>query len=279
MKTLDIEPTTICNLKCPFCFGPKTTSNKTEININTWKSVIIKFMNHGVKNIVVSGGEPTLYKNINELLRFIKDLNLNIILSTNGRFTKKIFELADVCDWISLPIDAVTKNISHIMRTDKYPASKILETAKSLKKYNPKIKIKIGTVATKKNIDEIYKIGCLLESNSNILDTWKIYQYTPRRKFKENKIANELPDESYNKIVKLISTRFSEKIKIVSSSNLSRKNAYCFIYHNGDINLVNVGNDFNDLYVGSALELENINMEMILSILNHNHKSNFESTY
>ncbi len=66
IKSLDIEPTTICNLKCPFCFGPKVVSKKTELNIDIWKNAISKFRNQGVENIVISGGEPLLYDNILE---------------------------------------------------------------------------------------------------------------------------------------------------------------------------------------------------------------------
>jgi MoaA/NifB/PqqE/SkfB family radical SAM enzyme len=280
IKSLDIEPTTICNLNCPFCFGPKIERNNSEIDFEIWKKALKKFKNMGVENIIISGGEPLLYKNIFELVEFLKNEQFNIVLSTHGRFKKKIFQIAKYCNWISLPIDGVSKEIIKIMRTDNYSNKEIIQTAKELKMKFNDVKIKIGTVATKKNIHEIIEIGKLLENNKSYFDTWKIYQYTPRRKHKNMKLEHTVSNKEFENLENLIKNNIElDSNRIVFSSNKSRKNAYTFIYHNGDVNLVNIGVHLKDLLVGNINDLKSLDINKINSQLSLNHLFNYNKTY
>ena len=67
--------------------------------------------------------------------------------------------------------------------------------------------------------------------------------------------------------------------KIVFSSNESRKNAYAFIYQNGDINIVNVGDSFDDILVGNISNFDKMDFQQIDELLNSNHYSNYTNTY
>lgn len=279
IKTLDIEPTTICNLNCPFCFGPKVEKRETEIDLQIWKDALLKFRNKGVENIVISGGEPLIYHRIVELVKYLKLINFNIVISTHGRYKEKLFEVAPYCDWISLPIDGISSEMSSLMRTDSYPISEILATALELKNTHSNLKIKIGTVATRKNIQEIIEIGKLLAGNQKYFDTWKIYQYTARRKHKNNKESLSVTDKEFADLANLINGTLPTEMKIVYSSNESRRNAYTFIYQNGDVNLVNVGDSFDDLLVGNIDDFDRINFQMIYELLKSNHYSNYSDTY
>ncbi|MGI6479921.1 MAG: radical SAM protein [Salinivirgaceae bacterium] len=279
IKTLDIEPTTICNLNCPFCFGPKVKKREVEIDLQVWKNALYKFRNKGVENIVISGGEPLMYNRIVELVKYLKHLNYRIVISSHGRYKEKLFEVAPYCDWISLPIDGITPEINHIMRTDNYPVSKIIATASELKSKHSNLKIKIGTLVTQKNIQEIIEVGNVLQDNSKCFDTWKIYQYTPRRKNKKNEKSLYISDKEFFDFSTLIKTSVSTKMKIVFSSNESRRNAYAFIYQNGDLNIVNIGDGFDDILVGNISDFNEINFQQIDELLNSNHYSNYTNTY
>lgn len=279
IKSLDIEPTTICNLKCPFCFGPKVVKKTTELDIEIWKDALLKFKNQGVQNVVISGGEPLLYENILDLVKFLKKSGFNIVVSTHGRFKQKVFEIAPYCDWISLPIDGFNQKTISIMRTDNYNNNQIIMTADELKKSFANLKIKIGTVVTRKNMHEILSIGKFLEKEKLSFDTWKIYEYTPRRKFKDFKDELCISTEKFNSLCIELKNLISKDIRVVFSSIESRRNAYTFIYHNGDVNLVNVGKHFGDLKAGNIQNFDDIDFQKIYSILNSNHISNFDKTY
>lgn len=279
LRTIDIEPTTICDLQCPFCFGPKIAPRKTEVKFDIWKTAMLKFKEYGAKNIVISGGEPLLYNHILELVMYLKGLDYNIVLSTHGRNKMKLIDIAAYCDWVSLPIDAITEEMTTIMRTDNYSVNNIIDTAKALKMKYSNIKIKIGTVITKKNIDEIYSIKKILDENLDAFDTWKLYQYTPRRKHKHLKNDLLVSDDEYLRLCLNIVESNTNRSRIVYSSNLSRQNAYTFIYHDGEVNLVNCGPDFGDIKAGNINELDQINFRLIEESLSKNHGLNFNNTY
>ncbi|MDB5282450.1 MAG: radical S-adenosyl methionine domain containing 2 Pfam: Radical, partial [Bacteroidota bacterium] len=209
----------------------------------------------------------------------LKYLNFNVVLSTHGRKEKKLFEVAKFCDWVSLPIDGYSNAMTGLMRTDNHPNSKIFNTGNALKSNFKHLKIKIGTVANKKNIQEIFEIGKLLEQNMNCFDTWKIYQYTPRRKHKTHRDSLVISDDEFGELTSLIKERISKDMRIVYSSNEARKNAYTFVYQNGDVNLVNIGDSFGDLLVGNINNFESINFSKIESILGSNHQTNYDITY
>ena len=279
LKSLDIEPTTICNLACPFCFGPHVNFKEVSLDIEIWFSALENFRKMGVENVIFSGGEPLLYKKIIELVKHAKQLGYNIVISTHGRLKEKTFEVAEYCDWISMPIDGVSYETILNMRTDETQNAHIIDMAKELKKTFGHIKIKIGTVATKKNIHEIIDIGKLLENNIDYFNTWKIYQYTPRRKFKSNNELLSVSNVDFNLLQNKISGIFPKNMRIVYSSNKSRSNAYTFIYQNGDVNLVNIGKDFDDMKVGNICHFNDINFELIKQKLNDNHSLNYCNTY
>ena len=70
-KYVDLEFTARCNLKCGFCFGPVDHGRKElDLKPRFWVGVIDELHRRGCEGIVVSGGEPTLYPALAELLGY-----------------------------------------------------------------------------------------------------------------------------------------------------------------------------------------------------------------
>ena len=74
---LVVEPTMECNLKCSFCF---THNQPDSFDLTEFKKEIRKYKNRLVS---ISGGEPTLYKELPELIKLIAKNNIPL-LATNG---------------------------------------------------------------------------------------------------------------------------------------------------------------------------------------------------
>ncbi len=74
---LVIEPIYECNLNCPICF---TYGQKSEITIDEIKKEISKYRN---KIVSISGGEPTLCKDLVEIIKIVSERNIPL-LATNG---------------------------------------------------------------------------------------------------------------------------------------------------------------------------------------------------
>ena len=80
--------TSNCMLNCPFCsqgINPKKT-----IALDDAKIVLKKLKRLGVKSVTYTGGEPLLYKNLYELLKYGKSIGFEQIIVSNGLMLNKI---------------------------------------------------------------------------------------------------------------------------------------------------------------------------------------------
>ena len=74
-----------CNFRCPFCHNSQLLGSGAEKLMNEEDLVSFLKSRRGLLDAVcISGGEPTLTKNLEALLRGIKDLGYSIKLDTNG---------------------------------------------------------------------------------------------------------------------------------------------------------------------------------------------------
>ena len=91
-----IEPTSACNLRCVMCFQCDTSFTKKPymgvMSLDFFKKVIDEAVAGGTKAITLaSRGEPTLNKNIGEMLKYTKDKFFEVKVNTNGtKLTEKI---------------------------------------------------------------------------------------------------------------------------------------------------------------------------------------------
>lgn len=72
-----------CNFKCPYCRGV----NKTELSFNEFKNQLDLLNNSGgIINIRLSGGEPTLNKELEKMVSYARSIPAiqHIAISTNG---------------------------------------------------------------------------------------------------------------------------------------------------------------------------------------------------
>jgi len=82
-----------CNLGCYFCDDEKHRGN---FDVLTQEELLEKLKNFTCKQVVITGGEPTIY-NLNELIGFLQDEGYYVCVESNG------YELGNVkkADWIT----------------------------------------------------------------------------------------------------------------------------------------------------------------------------------
>ena len=74
-----------CNWRCPFCHNSELLAGKGEALME--EAEFFKFLASRkglLEGVAVSGGEPTLYKQLPEFLKRIKELGFAVKLDTNG---------------------------------------------------------------------------------------------------------------------------------------------------------------------------------------------------
>ncbi|AAP95492.1 radical SAM protein [[Haemophilus] ducreyi] len=68
-----------CNLACPWC-----DTNYNEYQKWTLEMILAKVKSYTAKNIIITGGEPTLYANLTILLEQLKNAGYWLAIETNG---------------------------------------------------------------------------------------------------------------------------------------------------------------------------------------------------
>ena len=261
---VDFQVTKNCNLNCQFCCG--ADKSKKDVNIDTIESVINKLALAGVDRIVLTGGEPLIRNDIDKIIKYIKERNINIYLSTNGYFLMDHLKVIDKnIDCIGLPLDGYYENTNAKMTRKNNQKKITLESIKMIKQSNPNIIVKVGTVVSKINIEELEQIGNLLFKSKNMSpDVWRLYQFTPLGVGKNNYKKFEIMDEKFYEVVKKLKNKFSN-YNIGSLSNEESNDTYVFIAPNMDV--VCLTND-NYVTLGNACEMNVDDIKMLKKNLN-----------
>lgn len=124
------EITHKCNQNCPHCY----LGDKKEVELET--AIIRKVLNEcktlGTREVVISGGEPTLHKDWRSILRYALKLQFSIQLeTTNTKLKDDDINLLRKISEVHLSIDAPPGRES-VIRTPKYN-HEIVEFTKKLK--------------------------------------------------------------------------------------------------------------------------------------------------
>jgi organic radical activating enzyme len=138
--SINLDLTTACNYRCDHCIDWDILNTKHRHDEETLRSSIITMVERGLRSVIlIGGGEPTIYPGFSDFVRFLKDLELQIAVVSNGSRGDKLFEIADVLeprDWVRLSLDAGSDTLFRAMHK---PVKKSL-TLDEICEWIPKIK-------------------------------------------------------------------------------------------------------------------------------------------
>lgn len=123
-----------CNFRCEFCHNGDLVLGKGEQQEIEESAVIQKIRNkkHLYEAVVITGGEPTLFTDLDKIIRLIKkETGLPVKLDTNGTSPEKIEQLISekLVDYIAMDIKNDFNNYETIVNV-KINVSKIQESIK-----------------------------------------------------------------------------------------------------------------------------------------------------
>jgi len=74
-----------CNARCRFCYIQNETElERPELKLDEWKGIIDQAKQMGSYTVTLSGGEPTLYPYLIELVRYVRKKRMIPFTTTNG---------------------------------------------------------------------------------------------------------------------------------------------------------------------------------------------------
>ena len=81
-KTMQIEITTMCPLRCPQCFIHEFPHKHMDMQL--FKNIIEEASLLGVKSVVLFGGEPLCHPNVEDMINYVICKNINVFIYTSG---------------------------------------------------------------------------------------------------------------------------------------------------------------------------------------------------
>ncbi len=146
MYYLRISLLKACNFNCFYCRPPsiKDYDQRDFTSPGTFKSAIRLLFRMGIGKVRFTGGEPTLYKSLPELISFTKSLSGNIktAITTNGRLLERLApSLADAgLDSVNVSLDTVNpRKFKSITSVDCF--DKVVAGINAAIKYIPDVKL------------------------------------------------------------------------------------------------------------------------------------------
>lgn len=233
---IDYKITGACNENCKFCWD--FCKNQQPKNIENIKHALYAIRSAGIKILSLTGGEPLCYPKIDEVLRYSFNIGLKIYLSTNGLLLDKHIEtISRTVTLIGLPLDSHNDLLD--MGRKQGMVTQTSNNISMIRKKNQNIKIKIGTVLSKKNKKDVLKIGSLLFNSPYPPDNWRVYQFTPMGNSINYADDFYINDNCFNLIASELYKKFEEKVSFLSSKDVN--DSYVFITPHLDLCTIKKG--------------------------------------
>ena len=97
--SINLDLTTACNYRCDHCIDWDILNTKHRHDEETLRSSICTMVERGLRSVIlIGGGEPTIYPGFADFVRFLKDLELQVAVVSNGSRGDVLLEIADVLD-------------------------------------------------------------------------------------------------------------------------------------------------------------------------------------
>jgi pyruvate formate lyase activating enzyme len=88
-----------CNMKCPYCHNAELVTEPLNSTRIVNEKDVLSFLDNRVdklEGLAITGGEPTMHKDLPEFMKKVRDRGFKIKLDSNGSFPKRISNILDM---------------------------------------------------------------------------------------------------------------------------------------------------------------------------------------
>jgi pyruvate formate lyase activating enzyme len=197
-----------CNLRCPFCHNWRIVVDPKPPFLNEEAALkILEERKKFVDAVVITGGEPTIHKDLPKFLKRLKEKGFAVKLDTNGFNAQMVEECLPYVDYVALDVKT---SLEKYERLGARNTTELLHTIEILR--TGKVECEFRTTVVPSLVDEgdIVKIGELVRG----VQTFALQQF----------IADDVMDKSLS--VKPYSTEsiagFAETMKKFAGNTILR---------------------------------------------------------
>lgn len=266
--------TSYCNLRCSHCWiSPEYIDNDEapkEADFGLLKDIIGQAMPMGLKSIKITGGEPFLSKNINQLIIYAFSKKLAIDIETNATLIDEAmarFLKENSVNHIAVSLDGPNQEIHERIRNKNGCFKKTMEGIKALKKCGLNVQVimslcrdNAGYLEETISLTERYgvnsfKINCISDiSRGEALKekgmTLRASDYIELN----NKVENEIQPKHKIRIIFDIPPAFKALKNIKTEKCVCGIKNILGIMPDGDISICGIGKVLTSLRLGSMQE-------------------------
>ncbi len=203
-----------CNFRCPYCH------NKDLVDIDESKLEMIseesffEFLKKREKildGVCITGGEPTLQKDLGLFLKKIKDLGLEVKVDSNGTNPLVIKNLCkkDLVDFLAIDYKTEWNKYSELVGVDL--VEKVKDTFEFLMGWDKEWEIRTTVVPGVHDVDLLKKMGegLLTISKGNKKLRWYLQKFLPSNCLDEKFLKIETwSDEEFEEMFKKVRKEF-----------------------------------------------------------------------
>jgi MoaA/NifB/PqqE/SkfB family radical SAM enzyme len=123
--SINLDLTTACNYACDHCIDWDTLNSGISYDDARLRASLASMAERGMRSVIlIGGGEPTVYPGFVAMVRFLKSLDQQVAVVSNGSRNERIHEVVDCLDendWVRLSLDAGTDATFQAMHRPKKP--------------------------------------------------------------------------------------------------------------------------------------------------------------
>jgi radical S-adenosyl methionine domain-containing protein 2 len=163
-----------CNAHCRFCFAT-FRAVKAVAATDTSRALIDALAMAGCEKLNFAGGEPTLRRDLGELIRHAKSLGLVTSIVTNGFGLDALLDdHADAVDWVGLSVDSSREDVqAELGRGDGTHVANSIRLASRCRDAGVRVKLNSVVTALTWNEDMSTLVRAVMP------ERWKAFQVLP----------------------------------------------------------------------------------------------------
>ena len=179
-KSLRLILTQECTYNCSMCHKEGINSKKENLLTNEDFAYIYEIANkeYGINKVNLTGGDPLLRDDIQDLLIKLKQKNAKITMTTNGYLLDKNIEIGNLLNKLNISVHSLNKEKFEELCGKKDSFEKVINNIKMFRAQYPTLNIGINTTIIKginsdeKEIEELIEMAGLLKVELKFIELY-----------------------------------------------------------------------------------------------------------
>ncbi|GAB6189020.1 anaerobic ribonucleoside-triphosphate reductase activating protein [Marinitoga arctica] len=184
-----------CNFRCQWCHNWKIAYSNDYNSISEEKIIEKLFaLRKRLNAVCITGGEPTIHKDLPEFINKIKELGYLVKLDTNGTNPEMVEELIrkKLIDYVAMDIKAKPENYYNLINVPKDYWESITKTINILRSSNIDYEFRMTYVPNLSTEDDIEFFEEFLEEDEKgyitIANSTEIFEVNNNKEIKVNRL-------------------------------------------------------------------------------------------